>query len=87
MKTTIEISDALLDEARAAAAEEGTTLRSIVEEALRAQLDRRGEPSPYVLEDLSVGGGGMRPEFADGGWDRIAQEIYRDEEISFGDRA
>ncbi|HZI98459.1 MAG TPA: type II toxin-antitoxin system VapB family antitoxin [Actinomycetales bacterium] len=86
MKTTIDIADALLDEARAAAAEEGTTLRSLVEEALRAQLDRRRERRPYVLEDLSVDGGGMRPEFVEGGWDRIAQEIYREDEISFGEQ-
>jgi Arc/MetJ family transcription regulator len=79
MKTTIDIADALLDEARAAAAADGSTLRSLVEEALRAQLDRRREGTTFRLRDGSVGGGWMRPEFVDGGWERIAQEIYRED--------
>lgn len=79
MKTTIEIADALLAEARAAAAQDGTTLRSVVEQALRAQLDRRREGTTFRLRDGSVGGGWMRPEFVEGGWERIAREIYRED--------
>lgn len=78
MKTTMDIADALLEEARAAAAADGSTLRSLVEEALRAQLERRRQVTTFRLRDASVGGGWMRPEYADGGWDRIAEEIYRE---------
>ncbi|MCB9665086.1 MAG: type II toxin-antitoxin system VapB family antitoxin [Alphaproteobacteria bacterium] len=68
MKTTIEIADALLDQARATAAQEGTTLRSLVEEGLRAALDRRRVQRPFRLEDASFGGEGLQDEFlaADG---------------------
>ena len=47
MKTTIELSDALLEAARKVAALEGTTLRALVEEGLRqvvAARDAREKP-------------------------------------------
>jgi methylthioribose-1-phosphate isomerase len=40
LKTTIEISDALLEEARRVAARDRTTVRSLIEEGLRIVLDR-----------------------------------------------
>lgn len=55
MKTTVEIADALLDEIRQVAVREGTTLRAILESALRAELERRRTENRYVLPDLSVG--------------------------------
>jgi len=39
MKTTIDIADPLLDEARKLAAREGTTLRALVERGLRVRLE------------------------------------------------
>ncbi len=41
MKTTVDVADALLIEAKRVAAREGTTLRCVLEEALRRELDRR----------------------------------------------
>ena len=40
MRTTIRLDDALLYEARPVAAEHGTTLTAIIEEALRERLAR-----------------------------------------------
>ncbi len=57
MKTTIDIADHLLREAKALASRRGTTLRVIVEEALEARL-RGPEPAPFSLRDASVGGRG-----------------------------
>lgn len=48
MRTTIDLDDRLLTAAKRQAAQEGRTLRSLVEEALRARLAARpeaGEPA------------------------------------------
>ncbi len=51
MKTTIDIADGLLAEAKAHAREEGLTLRTLIEEGLRRVLgDRRDEDDePFQL--------------------------------------
>jgi len=76
MKTTVEISDALLSEARRVAARRGVTLRTILEEGLRQVLKaERGKPR-FTLRDASFGGTGLDPEFADGNWERIRDTAY-----------
>lgn len=52
MRTTIELDDGILIAAKQRAAEEGRTLRSLVEEALRARLAHRPvteEPGPLPV--------------------------------------
>jgi hypothetical protein len=59
MKTTLNLDDELLREAKKRAAERGTTLRQVVEEALRDSL---AEPEPdragFKLRLKTVRGGG-----------------------------
>jgi Arc/MetJ family transcription regulator len=50
MRTTIDLSDELARQAKKRAAEEGVTLREIVERALRGFLGRRGRQAEYSLE-------------------------------------
>lgn len=76
MKTTIEIADALFAEAKVEAQRRGTSMRSLVEEGLRRLLEERGVQQPYVLEDRSVGGGVMRPEYLAGGHDALLAAAY-----------
>lgn len=78
MKTTIEISDAILERAKALAAREGTTVRALVEDGLRQMLQSRRAAATFRLRDASVGGNGLRPEFRDAAWDRIRDAIYED---------
>jgi hypothetical protein len=77
MKTTIEISDAILERARAVAAREGTTLRALVEDGLR-QVLRNRRASKFQLRDASVGGNGLTPEFQSTSWERLREAIYED---------
>lgn len=76
MKTTVEIADGLLAEAKKAAAADRTTLRELIEMGLRAVLAQRAEAEPFRLRDASAGAGGLSPEFADGDWSRIREAAY-----------
>ncbi len=76
MKTTIEVSDALLEAAKRYAKARGVTLRSMVEEGLRAVLEKDAREEPFQLREASVGGRGLRPEVQEGGWDRILDLSY-----------
>lgn len=64
MKTTIDIADALLLEAKQVAAQRGETLRELVEEGLRLALGRLREPAAPYKVTLITRGGGMTPEGA-----------------------
>lgn len=46
MKTTIELPDELLRDAKAAAAREGRSLKDLLTEALRDRLDRSAQARP-----------------------------------------
>jgi hypothetical protein len=79
MKTTVEISDALLEEARRVAAREGITVRSLIEEGLRRMLAERRRPAAFRLRRTTFKGDGLRPEVATAGWDRIRELAYEDQ--------
>jgi Arc/MetJ family transcription regulator len=49
MRTTVDIGDELLREAKKRAASEGITFRQVVEAALRSYLSRRPRSAPYEL--------------------------------------
>jgi hypothetical protein len=78
MKTTLDLSRPLLEEAKAVAARERTTLRALVEEGLRAVLARKRSSRPYRLRDASFKGGrGLHPDFAArGGWAKLREAAY-----------
>lgn len=61
MKTTVEISEPLMSEARKAAEREGRTLRSLLEEGLREVLASRRRKRRFRLRDGSFKGKGLRP--------------------------
>jgi Arc/MetJ family transcription regulator len=77
MKTTIDISDALLDEARRIAADEGTTLRRLVEEGLRLALERRTDRSAFALRAAGYRGEGLQPGIDPHQWEQLRALIYQ----------
>ena len=78
VKTTIDIADGLLDEARRAAAQEGTTLQALVEEGLRAVLKRTRRRAPFRLRKATFCGQGLQDNYIDGGCERIRDEVYQE---------
>ena len=59
MKTTIDLPDALAEEARATAQAQRTTLRELMIAALRAEIDRRRVVGPVDFHFPTVDGSGL----------------------------
>jgi Arc/MetJ family transcription regulator len=78
MKTTIEISDALLNEAKRVAEKRGTTLRQLVEEGLRRTIRDDASGRAFKLRKASFRGRGLQVPLSEGQWDRIRELAYED---------
>lgn len=77
MKTTVDIASPVLRAARKVAAQEGVTLRSLIEEGLRCILREKAQKSAFRLRLVTSGGHGLRPELLDANWDDIRDLSYR----------
>lgn len=76
MKTTLDISDPLLREARKLAARERTTLRALVEQGLRQVVTEKREKADFRLRKASFKGRGLRAELADADWQKVRDLAY-----------
>ena len=76
MKTTVEISDALLARAKRHARRAGKPLRVLIEEGLRRVLDADAPAAGYVLPDLSTGERGGENPLEQYSWQDLRDEIY-----------
>lgn len=76
MKTTVNISDTLYEEARAAARARGTTIRVLIEEGLRHSLAEFNKPSTFKLRKASFKGTGLQRDFAGASWEQIRDASY-----------
>ncbi len=79
MKTTIEISDGLLEEAKKVAAREKTTVRALVEDGLRKTLAERKKRPSFKLELVTAGGRGLLADVAE---DLPRHLAYDDEPVN-----
>jgi hypothetical protein len=78
VKTTVEISDSLLREARAVAAREGVTLRTLIERGLHRVLAEARRDAPFKLRRASFKGRGLQRELRGASWDTLRDLIYQD---------
>jgi len=76
MKTTVEISDALMREARKVAHREGVTFRTLVERGLHKVVAENKQTKPFKLRSVTFKGRGLRPELRGASWDKIRDLIY-----------
>jgi hypothetical protein len=76
MKTTLDISDPLLHEARKIAARDHTTLRALVEQGLRKIIADRKSAGSFQLRKASFKGDGLVPELRDADWDTLRDLAY-----------
>jgi len=74
MKTTLDLPDELLIEAKATAARRRTTLRAIVEHALRREIDIKStDPAGEVNSFMETGSNGL-PRFKRPGKGKVSSE-------------
>jgi hypothetical protein len=74
MKTTVDISDSLLREAKKYAAEHGITLRELLETGLRNVVSKRGEKRRlFRLKRAPFKGDGMVKDLP---WDEMLDLVY-----------
>ncbi len=76
MKTTMDLPDSLLAEAKRVAAERSTTVKALVEAGLRKELSARAETDEFRLRDASFQGRGLRPEAQGLSWERLRELAY-----------
>jgi hypothetical protein len=76
MKTTIEISDPLLHDARKLARREGVTLRALVERGLRRVVADAKPAAPFKLRRASYKGRGLRADLDGASWERLRDLSY-----------
>ncbi len=77
MKTTVEISEPLLNEARRMAASEKTTLRALLEEGLRKVLEHRRPRRSFRLRKATFRGRGLQAGVADADWETVREMAYK----------
>jgi len=75
MKTTIDITDSLLLDAKNTASNENITLREIIETSLRKYLSEKKAISNFELKKKSIGGLGLQAG-ASLDWNTLADQVY-----------
>jgi len=79
MKTTFDLPEALVADVKRNAKRRGQTAREFVQQALRAAVaDAESPKEAFRLKDLSVGGNGLSPEWANATWAEILEDSYGD---------
>jgi hypothetical protein len=76
MKTTIEIPDSLLKEARKLASREGTSVKALVVEGLQKTVSERKRPGTFKLRKATFKGKGLRADLQGASWERIRDAAY-----------
>ncbi len=76
MKTTVDISDPLLREAKRLAAREGVTLRTLIERGLHRVVTETKQGPPFKLRRATFKGKGLQPDLRHASWDTIRDLAY-----------
>ena len=77
MKTTVDIADQLLRKAKKLATKQNTTLKAVIESALREALDSAEHPPQrFCLETHTVDGNGLQQGLSWDDWSAIRSLGY-----------
>jgi hypothetical protein len=78
MKTTVELSDGLLRQAKRVALKERTTVRALIEQGLRIVVADRKRTAGFVLRKASFRGDGLASGRSLQDWAAIRDLVYSD---------
>ena len=76
VKTTVEISDSLLEHAKRYGKRTGRPVRALIEEGLRLVLRQERDRPAYRMPDCSVGDPAERNPLEDLSWQDLREQIY-----------
>jgi hypothetical protein len=76
MKTTVDIPDSLLEQTKRPSLREHTTLRALVEKALRQIVAEHKRAKAFRLRKACFRGEGLQPQIAGAGWQQIRDTAY-----------
>jgi hypothetical protein len=76
MKTTIEISDSILRQAKKLVREQNVTLSSLIEEGLSKVIEERSDRSNIRVTPVVFDGKGLTADFQCASWERIRDAAY-----------
>jgi hypothetical protein len=76
MKTTVELPDGLLREAKQTAIRERTTVRALIEQGLRTVLTARKQSGAFTLRQASFRGDGLVAGRSLRDWDVVRDLAY-----------
>ena len=78
MKTTVNISDALHEEARKIAGSEKTTVKDLIEEGLRRIISERKRKTSFHLRRVTFKGKGLQDHMQGASWEKIREMAYEE---------
>ncbi len=78
MKTTMDLSDGIMRQAKAVARREKMPLRDLVQEGLLLALKTHALPRSHKVKPVIFSGRGLNPEFQGRSWAEVRDEIYRE---------
>ena len=76
MKTTVELPDALIREAKRVALRENTTVRALIERGLRSVVGGRGSADRFTLRRAAFKGDGLVAGRSLSDWETIRDLSY-----------
>ena len=76
MKTTIDIADDLLRQAKQVSRERCVTLRELVSEGLWYVIEKNEAKPAFHVQAVTFGGKGLAPEFRQASWGAIRDAAY-----------
>lgn len=76
MKTTVDIPQSLLDEAKKLAANHRTTVKALIEEGLRRVIGEHQRSDVFRLRKATFKGEGLQPEMDGASWENLRERAY-----------